>query len=129
MAEEFAPLLQKSHLPHGPRIVNISSRAGSIKRRLDESSMTYDSALTEYRASKAALNMLSVGQIWEYGRLGIRTFVLCPGFVESNLVDFARVEKGARPVAEGVGVVVDVIEGRRDGEEGLFLVEGGVAEW
>lgn len=129
MAEEFALLLQKSPSPSGPRIVNISSRAGSIKRRLDESSMVYDSALTEYRTSKAALNMLSVGQAWEYGRVGIRTFVLCPGFVESNLVDFARVEKGARPVAEGVGVVVDVIEGRRDGEEGSFLVDGGVAEW
>jgi len=91
--------------------------------------MIYDSPYEEYRVSKAALNMLSVCQVWEYGKLGIRTFVYCPGFTESNLSPMARTENGAKPVKEGARPVVDIIEGVRDGEEGLFLVDGGVADW
>ncbi|KAM0715176.1 hypothetical protein Q7P37_009641 [Cladosporium fusiforme] len=129
MAEEFAPLLQKSQSPYGPRIINVSSRAGSISRRLDKNGMTYNSALTEYRTSKAALNMLSVNQFWEYGKLGIKTFVFCPGFTESNIASFASVENGAAPVAEGARPIVDIIEGKRDSDGGSFLIAGGVAEW
>jgi NAD(P)-dependent dehydrogenase (short-subunit alcohol dehydrogenase family) len=129
VAEVFAPLLQKSTAPLGPRIVNVSSRAGSISRRLDESTMIYDSHFVEYRTSKAALNMLSVCMVWEYGKLGIKTFVFCPGFTESDLNPMATVEKGAKPVAEGARPIVEIIEGKRDGEEGKFLIDGGLAEW
>jgi hypothetical protein len=53
----------------------------------------------------------------------------CPGFTESNLSPLAKVENGAKPVAEGAKPIVDIIEGKRDGVEGLFLIEGGVAAW
>jgi len=129
VAEAFAPLLAQSTSPYGPRIVNISSRAGSISTRLDESNMIYDMPFVEYRVSKTAQNMLSVCMVWEYGKLGIRTFVFCPGRTESGLSPMARRENGAKPVAEGARPIVDIIEGKRDGEEGLFLVEGGVASW
>lgn len=129
VAEAFAPLLQRSTSPYGPRIINVSSRAGSISRRLDKENMVYDTSLLEYRTSKAAQNMLSVCQVWEYGKLGIKTFMFCPGFTESNLVPMAKVENGAKPVAEGARPIVDIIEGKRDGEEGLFLIDGGVADW
>lgn len=129
VAEVFAPLLQKSTYPLGPRIVNVSSRAGSISRRLDKSSMSYNFGFTEYRTSKVALNMLSVCQVWEYEPLGIKTFMFCPGFTESGLSPMAKVENGAKPVAEGAKPIVDIIEGKRDGEEGKFLFDGGVAEW
>lgn len=129
VAEVFAPLLQKSSYSLGPRFVNISSRAGSISRRLDQSSVAYNFAFTEYRTSKVALNMLSVCQNWEYGKLGIKTFMFCPGFTESGLSPMAKVENGAKPVAEGAKPIVDIIEGKRDGEEGKFLFDGGVAEW
>ena len=129
VAEVFAPLLQKSTYPLGPRIINVSSRAGSISRRLDKSTMIYDSNFVEYRTSKAAQNMLSVCQVWEYGKLGIKTFMFCPGFTESDLSPMAKIENGAKPVAEGARPIVDIIEGKRDGEEGKFLIDGGVAEW
>jgi NAD(P)-dependent dehydrogenase (short-subunit alcohol dehydrogenase family) len=129
VAEVFAPLLQKSTAPLGPRIVNVSSRAGSVGRRLDTSTMIYDSHFVEYRTSKAALNMLSVCMVWEYRKLGIKTFVFCPGFTESDLNPMATVERGAKPVAEGARPIVEIIEGMRDGEEGKFLVDGSVAEW
>jgi hypothetical protein len=67
--------------------------------------------------------------VWEYGKLGIKTFVFCPGFTESDLNPMATVEKGAKPVAEGARPIVEIIEGKRDGEEGKFLIDGGVAEW
>jgi NAD(P)-dependent dehydrogenase (short-subunit alcohol dehydrogenase family) len=129
VAEVFAPLLQQSTYSLGPRIINVSSRAGSISRRLDKNNMIYDSHFLEYRTSKAAQNMLSVCQVWEYGKLGIKTFMFCPGFTESELSPMAKVENGAKPVAEGAGPIVDIIEGKRDGEEGKFLIDGGVADW
>lgn len=91
--------------------------------------MIYNSPFVEYRVSKAAQNMLSECMVWEYGKLGIKTFVFCPGFTESNLSSLAKVENGAKAVAEGAGPIVEIIEGERDGEEGLFLVGGGVADW
>ena len=129
VAEVFAPLLQKCNYSLGPRIINVSSRAGSISRRLDKSNMIYDSHFLEYRTSKAAQNMLSVCQVWEYGKLGIKTFMFCPGFTESELSPMAKIENGAKPVAEGARPIVDIIEGKRDGEEGKFLIDGGVADW
>jgi NAD(P)-dependent dehydrogenase (short-subunit alcohol dehydrogenase family) len=130
VAEEFASLLQRSTYSQGPRIINVSSRAGSISRRLvKENNMIYDSAMVEYRTSKAALNMLSVCQAWEYGKLGIKTFVFCPGLTESGLADMATLANGAKPVAEGARPIVAIIEGKRDGEEGKFLIDGDVAEW
>jgi NAD(P)-dependent dehydrogenase (short-subunit alcohol dehydrogenase family) len=129
MAECFAPLLAKSTSPYGPRIINISSRAGSISHRLDKDNMIYDTPFVEYRVSKAAQNMLSVCMVWEYRKLGIKTFFYCPGFTESNLSPMAKVENGAKAVAEGARPIVDIVEGKRDGEEGLFLIDGGVADW
>lgn len=129
VAEAFVPLLSKSTSLYGPRIISISSRAGSISTRLDKSNMIYDTPFVEYRVSKAAQNMLSVCQVWEYGKLGIKTFMYCPGFTESNLSPMAKTENGAKPVAEGARPIVDIIEGKRDGEEGLFLIDGGVAGW
>jgi NAD(P)-dependent dehydrogenase (short-subunit alcohol dehydrogenase family) len=129
VAECFAPLLAKSTSPYGPRIVNVSSRAGSVSRRLDKDNMVYGTPLVEYRVSKAAQNMLSVCMVWEYGKIGIKTFFYCPGFTESNLSPLAKVGNGAKAVAEGARPIVEIIEGKRDGEEGLFLVDGGVADW
>jgi NAD(P)-dependent dehydrogenase (short-subunit alcohol dehydrogenase family) len=129
VAEVFAPLLHKSTYSLGPRIINVSSRAGSISRRLDKNNMIYDSHFLEYRTSKAAQNMLSVCQVWEYGKLGIKTFMFCPGFTESDLSPMAKIENGAKPVAESARPIVDIIEGKRDSEEGKFLIDGGVAEW
>lgn len=129
VVEAFAPLLQKSDSPYGPRIVNVSSRAGSIHHRSNKDSVVYNSAVTEYRTSKAALNMLSACQVWEYGKLGIKTFVYCPGFTVSNLTDFATAGCGAQPVSEGASPIVHIIEGKRDDDEGSFVIAGGVAEW
>lgn len=70
VVEAFAPLLKKSI--GTPRIVNVSSGAGSIQRILDPNSPNYqkhrEMGMTglAYGASKAALNMVTAKQSLVY---------------------------------------------------------------
>jgi len=127
VTETFAPLLQKSTAAK-PRILNISSGAGSIARRTDTSSPMYNYQHVQYRASKAALNMVTVCQWVEYGPR-IKVFAYCPGFTQSNFSDMNKAENGAKSTEEGVRPAMDILEGKRDDEAGLFLHEGGLYPW
>jgi len=122
----FAPLLQKSSA--SPKIVNISSGIGSINRRLEPSSPTYKVQQVQYRASKAALNMVTACQWVEYGPR-IKVFAYDPGFTQSNLGPHNKAENGAKPASEAVMPLIDVLEGRRDDEAGKFLHNTGVYPW
>lgn len=102
----LSPQQDPSSSPPPPpprRIVNISSGAGSITRRLDPSSPIYALQAPQYRASKAALNMVTACQHVEFG--------------------------GARPAAESVAPLVGLLEGSRDGDEALFLHNTGAYPW
>ncbi|EKG22441.1 Short-chain dehydrogenase/reductase SDR [Macrophomina phaseolina MS6] len=123
----FGPLLRKSSA--SPRIVNISSGAGSIGRRLDPSSPIYKIQEVQYRASKAALNMITACQHVEYASDGIKVFAYDPGFTQSNLSSHNKVENGARTAAESVKPLIDVLEGKRDEEAGKFLHNTGIYPW
>ena len=129
VVDVFAPLLRKSTSVPPPRIVNISSGVGSINRRLDSSSQMYKVQAVQYRASKAALSMVTACQWVEYGPVGIKVFAYDPGFTQSNLGPPNKAENGAKPAAEAVGPLMDVLEGRRDDEAGLFLHNTGVYPW
>lgn len=126
VTELFGPLLRKS--TDTARIVNISSGAGSIARRLDPSGPTYNMQVVQYRASKAAMNMITACQVYEYGP-AIKVFAFCPGFTVSNLGPYNKAENGARPVSEAVTPIIDLIEGRRDNEAGQFLHDKGTYPW
>ncbi|KAH7015977.1 putative short chain dehydrogenase/reductase [Macrophomina phaseolina] len=123
----FGPLLRKSSA--SPRIVNISSGAGSIGRRLDPSSPIYKTQEVQYRASKAALNMITACQHVEYASDGIKVFAYDPGFTQSNLSSHNKAENGARTAAESVKPLIDVLEGKRDEEAGKFLHNTGIYPW
>ena len=122
----FAPLLKKSTTT--ARIINISSGAGSIERRLDSSSPTYNMQYVQYRAGKAALNMVTACQWVEYGP-DIKVFTFCPGFTVSNLGPRNKMEFGAKPTDEAVRPLVDVVEGKRDDDAGKFLNATGFYPW
>ncbi|KAJ5174805.1 short-chain dehydrogenase [Penicillium canariense] len=123
----FAPLLRASS--DSPRIVNISSGAGSIGRRLDPSSPLYKvHGQYQYRASKAALNMVTACQYVEYGP-EIKVFAYDPGFTQSNLSPHNVAEHGARAASDSVMPLVDVLEGRRDDEAGRLLHNTGTYPW
>ena len=126
MASVFAPLLQKSNA--SPRIVNVSSGAGSINRRLDPSSALYKMQGVQYRASKAALNMITACQYVEYGPR-IKVFAYDPGFTQSNLSSHNTAANGAKSATEAVMPLIDVLEGKRDDEAGKLLHNTGIYPW
>ncbi|KAL8747699.1 MAG: hypothetical protein Q9190_000440 [Brigantiaea leucoxantha] len=126
LTEIFAPLLEKSSA--SPRIVNISSGAGSINRRLDPSSVIYKQKQVQYRASKAALSMVTACQWVDHGP-AIKVFAFCPGFTQSSLSEHNTTENGAKPTAEAVMPLIDILEGKRDNEAGQFLHSSGTYPW
>ncbi|MGC3990653.1 MAG: SDR family oxidoreductase [Chthoniobacteraceae bacterium] len=71
----FLPLLRKGR---HPRVVNISSGAGSIADKDDH-------AYYAYSTSKAALNMLTRAMAAEYKPLGVCVVALSPGWVQTDM--------------------------------------------
>ncbi|PKX96183.1 NAD(P)-binding protein [Aspergillus novofumigatus IBT 16806] len=126
VTESFIPLLQKS--TGSSRIINISSGAGSIARRLDPTSVLYKVPGLQYRVSKAALHMITACQWVEYGP-AVKVFAYDPGFTQSNLSERNTAENGAKPAAEAVRPLIDVLEGKRDEEVGQLLHNTGVYPW
>ncbi|KAF2848573.1 putative short-chain dehydrogenase [Plenodomus tracheiphilus IPT5] len=113
--EAFAPLLSKSTTT--PRIVNVSSGAGSIGLRLDPKDAFYKMKQDQYRVSKAALNMVTACQITEYQSKGWKVFAYCPGWTAT------------KPTSEGASPIVKMLNGGRDAEAGKFLTHGGEYPW
>lgn len=105
-------LLRQS--PH-PRIVNVSSGAGSI------SGMT--GATPAYSASKAALNALT--RLLAADLRGAKVLVnsVCPGWTATDM------GAGGRPVAEGAASVVWGVTLPDDGPTGGFFRDGQPLAW
>ena len=126
VTEAFAPLLK---LSPAPRIVNVSSGAGSLARQLDPSSPIYNVQEVQYRASKATLHMVTACQLVEYAPAGFKVFLYGPGFTVSNLGPHNSAENGAKLTEEAVRPLMYVLEGKRDGEAGKLLHNTGVWPW
>ncbi|CAG5178137.1 uncharacterized protein ALTATR162_LOCUS8551 [Alternaria atra] len=130
VVETFAPLLEKSgRMGKTPRIINVTSGAGSIGWRSDRTNPHQEMKALPYRTSKAALNMLTACQDYEYGPKGWKVFCFCPGFTESNLGPMNKVEHGAKPTSEGAKPMVAILEGKRDEEHGGYLKADGCWPW
>jgi NAD(P)-dependent dehydrogenase (short-subunit alcohol dehydrogenase family) len=82
-----------------------------------------------YRASKAALNMITACQSVEYGEDGFKVFAYCPGFTVSSLGPYNKAEMGAKPTSEGAAPIVNILKGERDEEHGEFLHADGQYPW
>jgi len=107
----FLPLLARA--PH-PRVVNVSSRAGSISQKEDSRHYCYS-------ASKAALNMLTRGMAAELRPRGITVVAVTPGWVQTEMGGPrapVSVEDSARSLAA-------TIEGVTPGDAGQFLDRDG----
>jgi NAD(P)-dependent dehydrogenase (short-subunit alcohol dehydrogenase family) len=75
VTREFVPLLEKGN---SPRIVNISSGAGSVAAKEDY-------GYYAYAASKAALNMVTRGLAAEFRPRGICVVAMTPGWVKTEM--------------------------------------------
>ncbi|KAF2845034.1 NAD(P)-binding protein [Plenodomus tracheiphilus IPT5] len=141
LTKALIPLLRQSD---NPRIVNISSGAGSIGRRLFPESPMYKIQAPEYRASKTAFNMITACLYVEHG-LGVeqvdgdksgelkgqkmKVFCYDPGFTVSNLGPHNKKEYGARDAKDTVLSIMAVIDGKRDDEAGKFIHNSGEYPW
>lgn len=90
------------HLERGQRrlIVNISSTMGSLARAAAGSTGSY-----AYRASKAALNMLTICAAAELKPRGIAMVTMHPGWVQTDMGG----SQAELPVADAARMITDVV--------------------
>jgi NAD(P)-dependent dehydrogenase (short-subunit alcohol dehydrogenase family) len=113
VALAFLPLLRRS--AH-PRIVNVSSEAGSI------SELT--GGIPAYAVSKAGLNALTRLLAGELAADRILVNSVCPGWVATDMGG-----PGGRPVPDGAASVVWAVDLPDDGPTGGFFRDGEPLPW
>ncbi len=111
--QALLPLLRRSP---SPRVVNVSSEAGSI------SEMT--GGAPAYSVSKAALNALTRLLAGELQPDRILVNAVCPGWTATDMG-----KGGGRPVAEGAASVVWAALLADDGPTGGFYRDGHALPW
>lgn len=131
VSRAFRPLLLKSEAPYS---VYVSSGQGSLKIAAEEPKHPFSPPDGEpYRSSKAGLNMVMVMDSRANKEKGVKVFGMCPGFVVSNLrgtSDEARTGRGHAGDPEVAGqLLLDIIQGKRDADEGKVVHKDGVHPW
>ena len=122
MTQAFLPLLRRSD---HPRIVNVSSAAGSFELEgggLDGGRGT-PGALSAYGTSKTALNALTVKLAAELKDEGILVNAVCPGWTATTP------DSGGRPVEEGADVITWAATLPDDGPTGGFFRDREPLPW
>jgi NAD(P)-dependent dehydrogenase (short-subunit alcohol dehydrogenase family) len=116
----FLPLLRRSD---APRIVNVSSSAGSLASISDFANP--DPIALGYVPSKTALT--AVTMMYARDLLGERILVnaVCPGFVATDLNN----HRGVRTPAEGAASAVRMATIGADGPTGTFTDDEGPVAW
>ncbi|KAM6508196.1 hypothetical protein FALCPG4_018078 [Fusarium falciforme] len=130
VTEAFLPLLRKAeHKP--PRLVFVSSSMGSITHASDPSSPYYNPHGTEYRTSKAALNMLMTMYNARLKPEGFLIFGADPGLCATNFTKDPRSlrNRGAAEPSDGGERVATVVKGENDADVGKLLGAYGVSPW
>ncbi|MBE7180273.1 MAG: hypothetical protein INR71_03530 [Terriglobus roseus] len=109
----------------------MSSDLGSVTLRRDGGNYAYRVRDTEYRMSKAALNMLAACYEEQFaaaadGLQRAKVYVFNPGYVVTNLTGEAGVEMrkqtGAGDPRESARVLAEVTEGKRDEDQAKGMV-------
>ena len=117
------PLLRRSP---APRIVNVSSAAGSLTIASDpDGPLAGLPTSAAYSPSKTALNALTMQYANELRKTGILVNAADPGFVDTDINDHT----GYLTTAQGAAVVVRLATLGADGPSGGFFSEGGPLPW
>jgi NAD(P)-dependent dehydrogenase (short-subunit alcohol dehydrogenase family) len=129
VTQAFRPLLLASTKPV-VRIINVSTGMGSVALKLDHSSWVSKISALPYRASKAALHMVTAELVYEFkDEEKVKIFTVCPGFTVSNLGPQNNEAHGAKPTDEAVRPLVRIVEGERDEEARKFIHADGQYDW
>lgn len=123
LTDACIPLLKKSP---NPRIVFMSSGLGSISDTLDPKYEFYGIENPAYKASKAALNMLTAHYAVKYGKESFQVNTCDPGFRKTNLNRHAAM---AGDAAEGAINACRLIMLGKEGENGTFSDLKGLLRW
>lgn len=113
MIQAFLPLLHRSD---HPRVVNVSSGAGSLE--------TMGGGTPAYNFSKAGLNAISKMFAQQLRGAGILVNAVCPGWVATD-----RGGSGGRPVSDGAAGIVWAATLPDDGPSGGFFRDGQRVAW
>lgn len=116
IAQAFLPLLRAGNRP---RIVNVSSGAGSLTYKRD-------GGLYSYSASKTALNMFSRALAWDLKDDGISVVMLDPGWVQTDMGG-PEAWITANESTAGILPLVDRLSMEDTGE--FFHYQGGKVPW
>lgn len=117
------PLLRRSP---APRIVNVSSHAGSVSIAADpEGQMSALLPSAAYTPSKAALNALTVQYANELRKDGFLVNAAAPGYVDTD----ANNHTGFLTPAQGAAVLVGLATLDADGPTGGFFAADGPVPW
>ena len=123
--EAFLPLLHQSL---GGRIVNISSTMGSLADQENPASPYYGAAVPAYRASKAALNSVTIELSKQLAGSNIKVTSVCPGFVQTDLTPVSR-EQAPLTAAQAATVVLAAATLPAGAASGTFVDAAGTVAW
>lgn len=116
------PLLRSSNTP---RIVNVSSSAGSLSLMSDPALADQNPVAAGYVPSKTALTALTIQYARDLRSDGILVNAVSPGFVATDLNNFA----GHRTPAQGAVAAVKMATITADGPTGTLTDDDGVVPW
>lgn len=125
VVEHMLPLLRRS--PE-PRVVNVSSRMGSLTDQSDPGSPWFGMVVPGYQASKAALNSLTVGLAKHLAGTPAKVTSVCPGWVRTGLAPGNREHAPLDP-DEAADVVVRAATLPADAPSGTFVDGAADVPW
>jgi NAD(P)-dependent dehydrogenase (short-subunit alcohol dehydrogenase family) len=126
LTEALLPALRKST---SPRIVFVSSSMGSLTLNSDRNARQSSTALSEYRVTKAALNMVLVQ--YHLKLPGCIVIGADPGQCATNIIgdpDAIR-RMGSTEPDFGGAIVASVVKGDHDEHAGKVYGPSGVNPW
>lgn len=124
--QEFLPLLANSE---AGRIVNVSTTMGSLTDQSDPESPYYGLAVPAYRASKAALNSITIGLSKALADTNVKVNSICPGWVQTDLGGPENRAQAPLTADEAARIVVDMALIPQDGPSGQFVDRDGTVAW
>jgi NAD(P)-dependent dehydrogenase (short-subunit alcohol dehydrogenase family) len=122
VTQAMLPLLREA--PAG-RIVNVSSRLGSMTSITDPASPRPSVGGVAYGPSKSALNAVTIAFAQELAGTAIKVNAACPGYTATDLNN----NSGTRSVAEGAREPVRLALLGPDGPTGTFSNDDGIIPW
>lgn len=126
VTQAVLPLLARSDRG---RIVNVSSRMGSLSDQLDPASPYHSLVVPAYQASKAALNGLTVALAKKLADTRIKVNSVCPGWVQTDLGGPENRAAAPTPADEAADVVVRAALLDDAGPSGSFFDAAGPVPW